>query len=241
MAPRRRQPSGRFQWVQDCLTIALNEAVTQPHHSERDVLRSMGQRLIAMAGEEPADGHDALVLFERGPAPTTPRASGRTPRVSSESSASSRTPRGSGMSSARRPEHGHLESSTTAAEWLASQDVSETLARCLVEPSGATDELDSLRQLGRSDDARDALLGRLRAGAGALADSLLPGLAALAAAAPSAAVSVADVADSYERQQLVIRADPDHPRLLIVGAINVRGLLMASKGFSGLLMASEGS
>ena len=172
--PRRRRQTTRYQYVQDCLTLALNEAVSRENDSTRDILTSMGHRLIAMAATAPsmavafpqAHGDDEPVLFERAPA----AAAGQR-RLSPPASAEP----------------------TTAAQWLAEQNVAEAVARCILDP-GAPDDLASLRQLAGRPEVRSTLVARLQAGAGALAAALLLALAALTtagAAAPSAAPSSA--------------------------------------------------
>ena len=209
--PRRRRQTTRYQYVQDCLTLALNEAVNRENDSTRDILTSMGHRLIAMAAAAPSEaaafppahGHDEPVLFERAAAP----AAGQR-RLSPPASAEP----------------------TTAAQWLAEQNVAEAVARCILDP-GAPDDLASLRQLAGRPEARSTLVARLQAGAGALAAALLPAFAALTtagAAAPSAAPSSAalellscgESGAAMDATRLHGNAT-EYPMILVVGAINV--------------------
>ena len=217
--PRRRRQTTRYQYVQDCLTLALNEAVSRENDSTRDILTSMGHRLIAMAATAPSEavafppahGDDEPVLFERAPAP----AAGQR-RLSPHASAEP----------------------TTAAQWLAEQNVAKAVARCILDP-GAPNDLASLRQLAGRPEVRSTLVARLQAGADALAAALLPALAALAtagAAAPSAAPSAAalELLSCGESELLSCGESgaamgaarlhgntTDYPMILVVGAINV--------------------
>jgi hypothetical protein len=209
--PRRRRQTTRYQYVQDCLTLALNEAVSRENDSTRDILTSMGHRLIAMAATAPSEavafppahGDDEPVLFERAPAP----AAGQR-RLSPHASAEP----------------------TTAAQWLAEQSVAMAVARCILDP-GAPNDLASLRQLAGRPEVRSTLVARLQAGAGALAAALLPALAALTtagAAAPSAAPSAAalELLSCGESGAAIDAArlhgnTTEYPMILVVGAINV--------------------
>ena len=222
--PRRRRQTTRYQYVQDCLTLALNEAVNRENDSTRDILTSMGHRLIAMAAAAPSEaaafppahGHDEPVLFERAPAP----AAGQR-RLSPHASAEP----------------------TTAVQWLAEQNVAEAVGRCILD-SGAPDDLASLRQLAGRPEVRNTLVARLQAGAGALAAALLPALTALTAgaAAPSAAPSAAALElpgcgeSGAAMDAARLRSDTtEYPMILVVGAINVdvtahvRGALDATR------------
>jgi len=213
--PRRRRQTTRYQYVQDCLTLALNEAVSRENDSTRDILTSMGHRLIAMAATAPSEavafppahGDDEPVLFERAPAP----AAGQR-RLSPHASAEP----------------------TTAAQWLAEQNVADAVARCILDP-GAPNDLASLRQLAGRPEVRSTLVARLQAGAGALAAALLPALAALAtagAAAPSAAalellscgeselLGCAESGAAMDAARLHGNTT-EYPMILVVGAINV--------------------
>jgi len=213
--PRRRRQTTRYQYVQDCLTLALNEAVSRENDSTRDILTSMGHRLIAMAATAPSEavafppahGDDEPVLFERAPAP----AAGQR-RLSPHASAEP----------------------TTAAQWLAEQNVADAVARCILDP-GAPNDLASLRQLAGRPEVRSTLVARLQAGAGALAAALLPALAALAtagAAAPSAAAlellscGESELLSCGESGAAIDAArlhgnTTEYPMILVVGAINV--------------------
>ena len=213
--PRRRRQTTRYQYVQDCLTLALNEAVSRENDSTRDILTGMGHRLIAMAATAPsmavafpqAHGDDEPVLFERAPA----AAAGQR-RLSPPASAEP----------------------TTAAQWLAEQNVAEAVARCILDP-GAPDDLASLRQLAGRPEVRSTLVARLQAGAGALAAALLPAFAALttagAAAPSSAALELLSCGESallgcgesgaaMDATRLHGNTT-EYPMILVVGAINV--------------------
>ena len=223
---RRSRPSHKYRWVQDCLSEALNDTIKR---GDADILSSMGHQLIAMSaagvgdGPSPADAHDALgqVLFER------------------ESAVGHRASRPAPLKAAEW---------TTVAHWLAEQNVAETLAKCLIETTSMPDGLSSLRQqFSTSDGLREALVARLQGGVDALADSLLPALAELVAPSAlfggsegSAADATPDLPLAADRSSTggesgLTRASADHPKLLVVGAINVdvtahvRGALDATR------------
>lgn len=243
-APKMR-PSQRFRWVQDRLSLALNETIKG---GDADILSGIGQRLIIMSAS------DAGLMQAAAAAKATNNSLGElfeSIRRHADNRTSSR-------------QAAPVTDSMTVAEWLECQNVTALLAKSLVEP-GSLNDLGTLRQLlSNADDARDTLRSRLLSGVDALVDSLMHALAQppspdrppadsistaegasqLAPAPEGSTTSVAPAnssATAKEASQLVpaplvaptvkpregvlahFRVQPaaSVPRLLVVGAINV--------------------
>ena len=202
-----RRPADRYRWVQESLTIAFRETIKA---GDANILDSMGRRLIALAAQveaglpvnsnEPsllnemlsADGHDGPSKQQAAPNITR---------------------------------HWKVE------RWLAAQNVASTLAECIIERSTASDELSALQSLATHIDPREEVHRRLKSGLELLTDSLLPGLAELAAHGGEHSERAARLLPGGGALVLKEAAVPlpgtvslqgtAHPKLLVVGAINV--------------------